>query len=147
MIKGITTIDTTIATKITTATATTTATTSQMTWPRRMRITTEIGQGQQQDGTRRMRRSSKGVRGVQGGSGGRPPGETDGIVADEPPIVTQPTLLPLAENAQDATLFPASAVSKDICQEITLLLSAGVSTDQSKLVSKEFPLTFEKFNL
>jgi hypothetical protein len=81
-----------------------------------------------------------------GGSEGRPPGEIDGIIADEPPIVTQPTLLPLAENAQDATLFPASAVSKDICQEITLLLSAGVSTDQSKLVSKEFPLTLEKFN-
>ncbi len=81
-----------------------------------------------------------------GRSEGRPPGETHGIVADESPIVTQPTLLPLAENAQDATLFPASAVSKDICQEITLLLSAGVSTDQSKLVSKEFPLTFEKFN-
>lgn len=42
MTKSITTIDTTIATKITT----TTATTSQMTWPRRMRITTEISQGQ-----------------------------------------------------------------------------------------------------
>lgn len=79
-----------------------------------------------------------------GGSEGRPPGETDGIVADEPPIVTQPTLLPLAENAQDATLFPAPAVSKEICQEITLLLSAGVSTDQSKLVSKEISVNFRR---
>ncbi|KZR97924.1 Uncharacterized protein APZ42_006941, partial [Daphnia magna] len=35
--------------------------------------------------------------------------------------------------------FPAPVVSKEMCQEIALLLSAGVSTDQSKLVSKEFP--------
>lgn len=45
MIKGIMTIDTTIATNITTVTATATATTSQMTWPRRMRITTEARAG------------------------------------------------------------------------------------------------------
>ncbi|KZR96049.1 Uncharacterized protein APZ42_009840, partial [Daphnia magna] len=36
-------------------------------------------------------------------SEGRPTGETDGIVAEEPPTVLQPTLPPLAENAQDAT--------------------------------------------
>ncbi|KAI9553799.1 hypothetical protein GHT06_019066 [Daphnia sinensis] len=72
------------------------------------------------------------------GSEGRPPGETDGIVAE--------VLPPLGENAQDATLLPAPVVSKAQCQEIALLLSAGVSTDQSKLLSKEFPLAFEEEN-
>jgi hypothetical protein len=35
-------------------------------------------------------------------------------------------------------------VSKEICEEISSLLVNGVSTEQSKQTSKEFPLSFEE---
>ncbi|KAK4017555.1 hypothetical protein OUZ56_033061 [Daphnia magna] len=38
---------------------------------------------------------------------------------------------------------PSSLIPKSICDEITQLLSVGISTEQSKMASKEFPLTFE----
>ncbi|KAI9555019.1 hypothetical protein GHT06_020313 [Daphnia sinensis] len=38
---------------------------------------------------------------------------------------------------------PSSLIPKSICDEIPQLLSVGISTEQSKMASKEFPFTFE----
>ena len=43
-----------------------------------------------------------------------------------------------------STIPSATIVSKEICEEISLLLVSGVSTDQSKQASKEFSLSFEE---
>ena len=43
-----------------------------------------------------------------------------------------------------STIPSATIVSKEICEEISLLLVSGVSTDQSKQASKQFSLSFEE---
>ncbi|KZR97418.1 Uncharacterized protein APZ42_007730, partial [Daphnia magna] len=65
--------------------------------------------------------------------------EKTGTVLEIPPSPQ-----PLVEASQDAASISIPIVPKEICREIASLLAVGVSTDQSKLVSKEFPLRFEE---
>ncbi|KAI9555982.1 hypothetical protein GHT06_018540 [Daphnia sinensis] len=127
----------TIATTNTTTTATSTATTSRMTGAGGQVAETgadcdEIGQGQLQDGTRRMRRSSKGVRGVLRARKADHQGRQTG------------SLLRLYHRWPKTLRM--QRYFQELSQEISSLLSAGVSTDQSKLLSKEFPIAFEEEN-
>ncbi|KAK4027998.1 hypothetical protein OUZ56_017161 [Daphnia magna] len=59
-------------------------------------------------------------------------------------LTVSPPPQPLAEASQEAALFSTPVVPKEICREIASLLAVGVSTDQSTLVSKEFPFRSEE---
>lgn len=76
-----------------------------------------------------------------GVNGTRPSGSS--LTEAEPELVPDHRV-PNQQPDVEMSCVPLSIVPKQICQEIASLLVSGVTTVQSKEVSKEFPLKFEE---